>query len=1350
MKRVFGLVLTLALLLGLLPQMALFGSAAQQLSLQYDDHVDITGKSVQIIDAGTSNQGPVLTLQGNELIATGVGTATVRMDGTTHTVTVEKAKINLIMIMGQSNSGNHFDNATSDVICQAGTAYWWGNGKGTAATEPVAYTQPSMGFHAPLLAELYAQSVAAGKPEKNVLIWEEDVTSKDGQSITQWASSATNTNGTNGAVTMLEKCRSYYLQRSDRYEIVSSGVYWLQGETDTSMDPVAYTQRFMAMWQRLKNAGMEYLAFLRVRRNVGDVPLDRDDLNHSCSLSAQIQMINDHPEFFMATTLTENWTGTDGTTITIDISNYITMMQTYGKSASYTDTYGNRATYANGKLTTTMKAVYGSNNQCHYGKFGYGAIGADAAYNMYRALHGQDAAIVVTDTSGHGSSQRVLSNGQKLSVDITDLTDDLSFRPACGSAAGTLAYRIFVGKNDVTKKSDFTIDSGEHYGAIRVSELRNYENMTIELTYTMADGVAHTAVCEIVNQTEKAETGYIWNFDADLYARDSSGKIVNSFLPGALAGSYTFKNGNLTASGLQLQLENAIQLRSENNWTVEWKYGALNGGDAGFLLCEDIGNTVGNKAFWHTEQENFVLADYKDSTGYYNYTSSSAIIGDYDCLRVTNEYDAATGKNTIRLWINDQLVIADFQQKGCINSYHDRVDMSVYPLNGDFDFFYLGNKGMSDWLVNCPIDYLKITLDEAETSQQDYYLAGFIDGADYGCGEDADNLGQYPFVDGVLTTTFASDSYVFVKTGDNTKLMADAYCEDRSCTFQESGSEKLKVPGNVEVTFTLKENADGSVTVSYVTAADHCAHSYRSEITAAPTCEASGMRTQICTNCCYRYTETVPALGHNYTTHVTAPTCTEKGYTTYLCSACGDSYTGSETAAIGHRYAGPVCTICSAENPNYVANYYLVGYINGADYGCEADWENMGRYKFTDGKLVATFQQDSYVFLKSEGNADWFMTKAYCTDQEAIFCNTDSGTTEKMFVPGNVEITFTLTENADGSLTLCYQTAAPQVTKPTLTLKSPTLEFKDMITVNAFYTAENIQDVVEMGMITYSTKVTTVDIATAEHIIPGATYVAASGRYYSSSQGIHAKYLGDTVYLAIYAKLSDGTYTYSKLAGYSAVQYAMNQLKGTDTKLKQLVAAMLNYGAEAQLYFGYHTGSLANASMTADQKALPAAYSASMVGTVPSVSSAKQGNFANNQGFSSRKPAISFEGAFCINYFFTPRYAPDSGITLYYWNAEDYNANSVLTTANATGNFRLEGSGAGQYRGDITGIAAKELSSAVYVAAAYKNGGAVWTSGVLGYSIGAYCSNQASANGTVAGLAKATAVYGYHAKQYFG
>ena len=73
-----------------------------------------------------------------------------------------------------------------------------------------------------------------------------------------------------------------------------------------------------------------------------------------------------------------------------------------------------------------------------------------------------------------------------------------------------------------------------------------------------------------------------------------------------------------------------------------------------------------------------------------------------------------------------------------------------------------------------------------------------------------------------------------------------------------------------------------------------------------------------------------------------------------------------------------------------------------------------------------------------------------------------------------------------------------------------------------------------------------------------------------------------------------------------------------------------------------------------------------------------------------------------------------------------------------------------QYRGDLVGIAAKNLSQAIYVAAVYTDGSTTWTSGVLGYSIGAYCSGLATKGGTIADLAMATAVYGYHAKAYFG
>ncbi|MBE6925015.1 MAG: hypothetical protein E7466_07270, partial [Ruminococcaceae bacterium] len=262
----------------------------------------------------------------------------------------------------------------------------------------------------------------------------------------------------------------------------------------------------------------------------------------------------------------------------------------------------------------------------------------------------------------------------------------------------------------------------------------------------------------------------------------------------------------------------------------------------------------------------------------------------------------------------------------------------------------------------------------------DYYLVGFINGANYGCEEDHQNMGDYKFVDGKLVVTFSSDSYVFVKTTDNAKwYMAESYCADTSCKLVTSGNEKMFVPGNAEVTFKLVVNEDDSVTLSYTANYLECSHDYSSKIT-------------------------------------TEATCTDTGVKTFTCSKCGDSYTEA-IPATGHSFDKGECTICGAADPDYIVDYYLVGFINGANYGCEEDYLNMGQYKFAKGKLVVTFASDSYVFVKTTDNAKWYMAESYCDDTS---CKLVTNGTEKMFVPGNAEVTFTLVVNEDGTLTLSY------------------------------------------------------------------------------------------------------------------------------------------------------------------------------------------------------------------------------------------------------------------------------------------------------------------------------------------
>ena len=146
-----------------------------------------------------------------------------------------------------------------------------------------------------------------------------------------------------------------------------------------------------------------------------------------------------------------------------------------------------------------MKSLYGSNNKCHYGKFGYGIIGADAACNMYKAFHSRAVKFVVADTSGHAESRHIIADGQKETIDISEVNGNLTFRADCGSTAGTLAVSLYSGKTDITDIEGMFIPSGPDYSSVSVEKLREYPDVSVELEYTKRDGSKATAECIIIS-----------------------------------------------------------------------------------------------------------------------------------------------------------------------------------------------------------------------------------------------------------------------------------------------------------------------------------------------------------------------------------------------------------------------------------------------------------------------------------------------------------------------------------------------------------------------------------------------------------------------------------------------------------------------------------------------------------------------------------------------------------------------------------------------------------------------------------------------------------------------------------
>ena len=495
------------------------------------------------------------------------------------------------------------------------------------------------------------------------------------------------------------------------------------------------------------------------------------------------------------------------------------------------------------------------------------------------------------------------------------------------------------------------------------------------------------------------------------------------------------------------------------------------------------------------------------------------------------------------------------------------------------------------------------------------------------------------------------------------------------------------------------------------------------------------------------------------------------------CSVCG--------TACSHTYVSGVCTTCGMGEPN--RDYYLFGYINGADYGCEGDYQNVGIYKFVDGKLTVTFSQTSYVGVKTGDNNSWYMTNGWQGEVTSAILHDTSiigDSSDKLWVPGNVEITFTLKENGDGSLTLSYTTSAcvhathntsgvcvncgeqvdhtyvdnvcsgcgKVLAVPTLTPNYPTVSFEGQIQLNIYYTVTNIGDLkpADMGLLVFTTAQPNGTINTANSVVPGATI--NGDKYIVHTNGIPAKNLGDTLYFKVYAKLGDGTYIYSQMISTSPKAYATSILKSssTDVYIKRLCLAMLNYGAAAQEYFNYKSYDLMNSFLSANAQNQLQPYDPSMMDDVVTATGIKSAAFVRNTtAFTQMYPTVSFEGAFAINYHFVNGLPVDGNMTLYYWTSDTYNSVSQLTRTNANGAITMVNEN-GVYRAAIENIPAKEMDSTIYVAGVYTSGGTTYTTGIISYSLGRYCEGiAANVDSDAQDLAAYTAVYGYYAKQYF-
>jgi len=242
--------------------------------------------------------------------------------------------------------------------------------------------------------------------------------------------------------------------------------------------------------------------------------------------------------------------------------------------------------------------------------------------------------------------------------------------------------------------------------------------------------------------------------------------------------------------------------------------------------------------------------------------------------------------------------------------------------------------------------------------------------------------------------------------------------------------------------------------------------------------------------------------------------------------------------------------------------------------------------------------------------------------------------------------------------------------------------------------------------------------------------------------GIPACEYADTLYLRVYVRTEENEYIYGPLKSYSVREYCENRLKNsTDEKMKDTCAAMLHYGAAAQINFDYNTGDLANKNV---QRQIPG-WNQSLLDAPLDPITLIRGTGTIQDGGKS----LNLTGAVSVNFYFkidesvgTPKKAE-----VLIWHGET----GELTLENADYRATAKISG-DKYKATSNMVPARYLGETIYACAHFvAENGEDHYSDVVVYSPEKYAANkiEANANQPLIATMKAMVLYGELADTYF-
>jgi hypothetical protein len=261
---------------------------------------------------------------------------------------------------------------------------------------------------------------------------------------------------------------------------------------------------------------------------------------------------------------------------------------------------------------------------------------------------------------------------------------------------------------------------------------------------------------------------------------------------------------------------------------------------------------------------------------------------------------------------------------------------------------------------------------------------------------------------------------------------------------------------------------------------------------------------------------------------------------------------------------------------------------------------------------------------------------------------------------------------------------------------------------------------------------------------------------------IAAKNMGDDMYYRIYIEVAEGEYVYSQRFPYSPKQYCLNALKptsGASDETKALCVALMNYGAQAQIYFaaqpdsGYtYTKLMNDEAVLHENQYRVEAYSSEMILPLAAKDASKHGVFLPSGLFEGRlNSGAKLGGALSMNLVMTSKVEGYTEAGLLVWREDVYNAVDTLTWENAEV-FAASGINGKAFSVSYPGIAAKDVGDSLYCCAYIVIDGEYYYSGLFVNNIQqiALTALKASVGEELKNLYKSIIVYGTYAKKALG